>query len=74
MELPTMSVNDGFTSYMSHEGFSEEPHYGETLNTPNGDQLQWTHAKYLKPILTEGPESAYIRALDDGCRIALYWH
>ena len=73
-KLPSMDVDEGFNSYESRDGEYEEPHYGETLYTPYGERLQWTHAKYLKPLITEGPEGAYVNALDDQHKVALYWH
>lgn len=74
MKLPAMDVDDGFISYASRDDKYEEPHYGETIETPYGERLQWTQAKHLKPLITEGAVGAYVQALDDGHRVALYWH
>ena len=71
--LPALDVDNGFNSYCSRNSDFEEPHYGETLETPYGERLQWTHAKHLKPLL-KGPEAAFINELDDYHRIALLWH
>lgn len=73
MELPATNVDAGFSSYLSRNDDYEEAHYGETLETPYGEHLQWTHAKYLKPLIIDGAIGAFIQQLNDHHRVALYW-
>ena len=72
-ELPSLDVQDGFHSYLSSNDDYAEPHYGETVDTPYGERLTYTLAKHLKKINMGGPEGAFINALDDHVKVALYW-
>jgi hypothetical protein len=68
-----LPVEENFESYLSRDGKDKEPHYGITLHTPYGDRLTYTHAGELKPFIL-GAAGAYINALDDMHKVALYWH
>ena len=70
-----VKVESGFNSYLSGDDAYEDTHYGETLETPYGDRVKWITAKHLKVLaLLDGPQGAFIRALDDNHRVALFWH
>lgn len=77
------TVPDGFTSYLSRDEKYEEPHYGKTLTTPYGDNLQYVKAKHLKPLASHESVQdntlnravwAYLACLDDEAKVALYWN
>lgn len=74
MDLQATDVDSGFCSYLSRNDDYEESHYGETLETPYGERLQWIRARYLKPLVTDAAVSAYLMTLDDNHKIALFWH
>lgn len=68
-------VPDDFTSFLcGKQDEYEEKHYGNTVETPYGERLTYTAAKNLKGIAFE-PDAvaAYINALDDDVKVALYW-
>ena len=71
--LPSLDVPSGFHSYLSRNDDCEASHYGETVATPYGERLTYTLAKHLKKISIGGPEGAFISALDDQVKVALYW-
>lgn len=71
--LPNMEVNDGFTSYLSRDDKYEEPHYGETVINPYGERVVFVLARDLKTVGIPGPTGAYVKELDDRCKVALYW-
>lgn len=73
-DVPSLDVDDGFCSYLSRDDKNEESHYGVTVETAYGNRLKYTQAKHLKPLIIDGPVGAYIQALDDNHRVALYWH
>jgi len=70
--VPSQPVADGFKSYLCRAG-DKPPHYGETVQNAYGYPLECTRAEHLKPIITSGPEGAFVAALADDHRIALYW-
>lgn len=76
--LPQTPVPRDFTSYLSRDDKYEESHYGSTLDTPYGEVLTYTLAGEIKPLTSDnprnGPVLAFIRALPDSTRVALYWH
>jgi hypothetical protein len=49
-------VSDSFTSYLSRDDAYEEPHYGETSETPYGKQLMYLHARHVKQVLKKAEE------------------
>ncbi|MCA9340429.1 MAG: hypothetical protein KDA17_05935 [Candidatus Saccharibacteria bacterium] len=73
LKLPALEIQDGFNSYLSRNDDYEEIHYGETTETPYGERLTYTLAKNLKSINIGGPEGAFINALDDATKVALFW-
>lgn len=68
-------VPDDFTSFCcSDQAEYEEWHYGVTTKTSNDEQLTYTTAKNLKGIAFKpAAVAAYINALDDDVKVALYW-
>ena len=73
-EFEQFPVPDDFTSFScgNQEG-CEETHYGNTAETPYGERLTYTTAKNLKGIaLKPAAVAAYINALDDDAKVALY--
>lgn len=72
-KLPQMEIDNGFTSYLSRDDLCEEPHYGDTTETPYGERLTWVLAKDLKPLKLHGTAGAFVEAMDDRQRIGLYW-
>lgn len=68
---PVENVLAGFHSYLSRSGDGPTC-YGLTVDTPYEEPLQYTKAAHLKPFLA-GPEGAFVNALPDSCKIALYW-
>lgn len=73
-KLPQLEVPNNFSSYLSRDEEYEEPHYGNTTETPYGNKLQYTTAGELKKCNINGPAGAYINALPDQNKVALYWH
>ena len=71
--LPSYCVPKGFTSYLSRDDAYEETHYGDTTEDPYGDPVRCVLASDLKIIGIPGPTGAYINALDDDNKIALFW-
>lgn len=66
-------VKDDFCSFLSR-GKDGEHRYGKTLTTPYGERLTFCLAKDLKICGFTGPIGAYIDAMEDNHRVALYWH
>lgn len=65
-------VEPDFHSYVSRDSKYEESHYGNTTEDPYGNKVKWVHAKDLKPLLI-GPPGAFINALKDDHKVALFW-
>ncbi len=75
-ETEQFPVPDDFTSFScENQEEYEEAHYGYTVETPYGERLTYTAAKNLKGIAFK-PDAvvAYINALNDDVKVALYWH
>lgn len=72
--LPAMEVDDDFTSYASRDDEYEDTHYGNTTKDAYGDRVLFVLAKDLKTVGIPDPTGAYIKALDDKCKIALFWN
>ena len=72
-DIPSKEVDDNFTSYVSRDDQCEETHYGKTIENPYGQRTAFVLAKDLKRVRIPGPTGAYIRELDDDCKVALYW-
>ena len=72
-EIPAIRVPRDFTSYLSRDDAYEEPHYGDTTEDPYGDQVRCVLAGDLKTVGIPGPTGAYINALDDDNKVALFW-
>ena len=72
-EVPSIRVREGFTSYLSRDDAYEETHYGDTTEDPYGDPVRYVLASDLKTIGLPGPTGAYIEALDDDNKVALFW-
>ena len=72
-ELPSLEVDEGFLSYLSRDDQYEESHIGITMETAYGEPLEYTLAKHLKGLIP-GPPGAFINELDDGHKVALFWH
>lgn len=77
--IKAYDVSEQFSSYMCHQGDSEETHYGITTMDPYGDHLKYVtvgellkafhaYAEYNEPALM------YLRALPDATKVALMWH
>jgi hypothetical protein len=69
-------VPDDFNSFLCrNQEECEATHYGNTVETPYGERLTYTLAKNLKGIAFK-PDAvaAYINALDDDVKVALYWY
>jgi hypothetical protein len=68
-------VPNDFTSFCCNDQAEyEEWHYGVTTKTSNDKQLTYTAAKNMKGIAFKpGAVAAYINALDDDVKVALYW-
>ncbi|MCP4102000.1 MAG: hypothetical protein GY750_11305 [Lentisphaerae bacterium] len=71
--LRQMEIDDGFNSYVSRDDAYEDTHYGETIETPYGERLMWVLAKDLKTVGLTGPVGAFIEAMNDRDRVALFW-
>ena len=71
--LPSIRAPKQFTSYLSRDADYEEPHYGVTTEDPYGDPVRCVLAGDLKTIGIPGPTGAYIDALDDDNKVALFW-
>lgn len=71
--LPAMEVDDNFTSYVSRDDKYEDTHYGKTTENSYGDRVVFVLAKDLKTVGIPGPTGAYVKELDDRCKVALYW-
>ena len=72
--IPKTKIPDGFHSYVSRDGEYEEPHYGTTTTDSYGDEIECATAGGLKTVGIEGPTGAYINALPDDCRVAIFYH
>jgi len=72
-KLPQMEIDDGFNSCLSRNDEYEEYHYGETVETPYGERLTWVLAKDLKEVGLQGCAGAFINAMSDRDRVAIYW-
>lgn len=72
-QLPNTKVPKGFTSYLSRDDEYEEPHYGDTTINPYGEPVVYVLAGWLKKVGLLGATGAYINALDDSAKVALYW-
>ena len=72
-ELPFIRVPKRFTSYLSRDDAYEESHYGVTTEDPYGDPVRCVLAGDLKTVGVPGPTGAYIDALDDDNKVALFW-
>ncbi len=72
-DMPSMEVDDDFTSFYSRDGQFEGHHYGNTEEDAHGERLRWVLAKDLKLVDIPGPTGAYVAAMNDRDRIALYW-
>ncbi len=70
--LPQIEVDAGFASYKGRNEEGEEC-FGETLETPYCEPLTYTKAVHLKTCGIEGAAGAYVQALRDDHKIALYW-
>ena len=73
MEISSMEIEDGFTSFLSSDAAFEETHYGDTTETPYGERLMWVQAKQLKAMGLSGPTGAFVAAMKDHDRVALFW-
>lgn len=72
-KLPQMEIDDGFYSYLSEDGDCEETHFGDTIYDKYGYRLKWVLAKDLKSVKIPGPAGAFVHAMEDRDRVALYW-
>lgn len=68
-------VPDDFMSFSCrNQEECEETHYGNTVETPYGERLTYTTAKNLKGMAFKpNAVAAYINALNDDVKVALYW-
>jgi hypothetical protein len=75
-------VPEEFNSFLSRDGGNDDcpPHYGRTTRDAYGDPLKYVTAKALKPLASSEHIHnenkavwAYVCALRDDHRIALYW-
>jgi len=73
-ELPQLGVYHDFYSYLGSDERDQRTCYGKTIETPYGKQLTYTLAKHLKTVGLTGPTGAYVAALDNSTKIALYWN
>lgn len=71
--LPSLKVPKNFTSYLSRDDAYGESHYGDTTEDPYGNQVCYVLAGDLKTVGIPGPTGAYINALDDDNKVALFW-
>lgn len=71
--LPSMEVDDEFDSFYSRDGQFNGHHYGVTEKDAYGNRLKWVLAKDLRLVGIPGPTGAYVAAMKDRDRIALYW-
>lgn len=73
-------VPPSFSTFVSRDGAYEEPHYGNTQETPYGDPLREVEVEDLlkvKHYATRGVNNAiwaYLANLLPRTRVALYWH
>jgi hypothetical protein len=72
--LPSMKIMDRFVTYLCRDDTCEEVHYGDTIEDPYGDRLEFVLAIDLKKVGIPGPTGAYVAAMKDRDRIALYWN
>lgn len=72
--LNKMQVDDGFNTFMSRDNSYKGAHYGKTTKTSYGEPLMWVISKDLKTVGLTGTAGAYVAAMDDRDRVALYWH
>lgn len=72
-KLPSEKVDKSFSSYLSRDDKYEESHYGETIENPYGEPVVCVLAGSLKTVGIPGPTGAYINALEDDNKVALFW-
>lgn len=65
--LISFEVDDDFNSYLNTNG------YGSTIEDRYGDRIKYVLARDLKTVGLSGPVGAFVSALNDMQRIALYW-
>lgn len=72
--IPQQEVEPDFTSYLSYDDQYEEAHYGLSVKDAYGDNLKFCRAGDLKKCDIGGAAGAYVNALVDNHKIALFWH
>ncbi len=65
-----------FNAYVSREmgDHHDDTGYGPVTKTPYGEPVKYVLAKDLKKVELPGPVGAFVAALNDDVKIALYWH
>jgi len=71
--LPQLEVEEPVNTYLAYIEEIDRTAYGPTSETPYGEALTYTQAKHLKTVGLIGPVGAYINALQDNVKIALFW-
>ena len=72
-KLPMMRVPDEFSGLVSMGGDYQEQHWGTVVEDRYGDAVKYVLAKDLKTINISGAAGAYVNAMEDEHKIALFW-
>lgn len=72
-KLSAMKVPNEFNGLVSMGGDYEEQHWGKVVEDKYGDIVKYVIAKDLKTINISGPAGAYVKAMEDEHKIALFW-
>jgi len=66
-------VDSDFSTYIPDKRTEMEEDAGECQRDCYGNQVTWAFAKDLKRCSIPNPQRAYIHALDDLHKVAIYW-
>lgn len=70
--IPGYKVMCVLKTYISRDG-DKETHYGPTSHDAYGEAIHWCFAGALKDCAIGGPAGAYIDALHNTHKVALFW-
>lgn len=82
LELRAHPVPLNFGTFLCRDDAYEEPHYGNTQETPYGEPLQWVRVTSLRDLserrgVIDNCQNravwAYLKELPNDAKVALYW-